>query len=185
VIVGGFLRPGYSHYYNSISELTVAGSKHLLVLTILFFIYNISLILIGIAPAKAVNTKLPKSTLRLIGLMGLLGVLMYFFPQDPRGAAVTTAGTMHIILAGLLSLLTIVVTILAGFVLRDVERKKLAVVSWILAAIIIITGGITAISVTGSWRSTGLWERLTIGTFLVWLPWFAIYLKRIIKTDYI
>lgn len=185
VVIGGFLRHGYSHYYNSISELAVAGSKPIVIVVVLFFIYNISLILIGVGPAKAVHNSLAKTTLRLVGLIGLLGAMMYFFPQDPRGTEMTTAGTIHFILAGLLSLLTIAVAVLAGFVFRKVDRNKLARISWILAAGIAFTGGLTATGVAQGWQPVGLLERLTIGTFLAWLAWFTLNLKSVMKNDYI
>lgn len=185
VIIGGAMTPGYSHYYNSVSELTVAGQKLIPGVVILFVIYNVALILIGIQPAKVVNSILPKTALRLIGMIGLLGILTLIFRQDPRGSAATLAGTLHIIMAGLLSLATIAAAVLGGFVFRQVKKPNLATASWIFTGIIFVTGIITAVSLGGRWASLGLWERLTIGSFLAWLPWFALSLKGIIKKDYI
>ncbi len=45
VVIGGALRGDYNPFYNSISELLIPGSPNLLVLSILFAIYNVSLIL--------------------------------------------------------------------------------------------------------------------------------------------
>ncbi|MFA6553817.1 MAG: DUF998 domain-containing protein [Patescibacteria group bacterium] len=185
VVVGGFLRPGYSHYHNTINELTVAGSEPLVIIIVLFFLYNIGLILIGIGPGKAVHTKLVKTTLRIVGLMGLFGGLMYFFPQDPRNAEATTAGTIHIVMAGVLSLLTITAAVIAGFGLRLAQQKKLASVSWGLATGILITGGLTALAVAQGWQYVGLWERFTIGMFLAWLVWFTLNVKRILYHEFI
>jgi hypothetical membrane protein len=48
VIVGGFFIEGYSHMYNSISELTAANVPRVPITYTLFALYNFSLIVFGI-----------------------------------------------------------------------------------------------------------------------------------------
>ncbi len=179
VVIGGILRHGYSHSYNSISELTVAGSKPLVVLFVLFGLYNLGLILLGLGPSRMVRSKRVRTTLWLVGLIGLFGGLMLVFPQDPRHAVATTGGTLHIGLASLVSLLTIAAAILGGFSFHQVEHVNMARISWALALTIVITGGLTALGVGQGWQTVGVWERLTIGAFLGWLVWFTLKVKWI------
>jgi hypothetical protein len=56
---------------------------------------------------------------------GILGVLMnLFFPQDPGGPPVTVAGTVHIALAGVLSLGTMLAILCTGLWLRQVPGLR-------------------------------------------------------------
>lgn len=185
VILGGFLRDGYSHMYNTISELTVAGSKPFVVVIVLFAFYNLGLILLGIGPSRMVQSKLVKVTLWMVGLIGLFGGLMLIFPQDPRGVAATTPGIIHIILAGLTSLLTIAGAVLGGFSFYKVEHLNMARISWGLAACILVTGGLTALGVSQGWQNAGLLERITVGIFLAWLVWYTLKVKWIMYYEII
>jgi hypothetical protein len=64
-------------------------------------------------------------------------------------------------------------------------KKKLATFSWSLGLIILITGGLATLAVAQEWQSVGLWERLAIGTFFVWLAWFSLKLKWIVYYEII
>ena len=95
VFIGGALRGDYNPFYNSISELLIPGSPNLLLLSILFAIYNVSLILFiyGIfQDPELAKSKTLKAAVVMIALIGILGLLFIFFPQDPRGAPTTLAG---------------------------------------------------------------------------------------------
>lgn len=98
-----------------------------MVLSILFTIYNVSLILFSYGifqDPELAKGKTLKAVAVMIALIGILGLLFIFFSQDPRGAPATLAGTIHLILAGITSLLTILAVFLAGFSFRKERKNK-------------------------------------------------------------
>ena len=122
VILGGFIMPDYSHAYNTISELTGAGFPDILILDFLFALYNVLLVAFavgGLVFFQPVKVRLARILFALLLAAGLIGLLFSFFPQDMRGAPPTTAGKIHIILAGIISPVTVASAILAGFTFKS------------------------------------------------------------------
>lgn len=183
VIVGGSIRNDYSFLYNTISELTLANAPNLMLMSALFAIYNISIFIFGLGAFLDKNidkSKKFKVANLLIALVGLLGVLLLFFPQDPRTAVVTFTGTMHIALAGITSLFTLVSVILIGINFRKVKEWKLfSTYSIISFIVILVSGGMAALSVAINSGYGGLFERITIFAFMVWV---MVYSYLILKT---
>lgn len=92
------------------------------------------------------------------------------FPQDPGGTPATFAGTMHLIMAGVASLGTMVGIVFLAFWFRNFSTLKHYVTySWISVAIIFISGGLSAAAMANHHPLFGLIERVTIGTFILWL----------------
>ncbi|OPX58911.1 MAG: hypothetical protein A4E25_01429 [Methanobacterium sp. PtaB.Bin024] len=153
-----------------------------MVLSILFAIYNVSLILFSYGifqDPKLAKGKTLKVATVMIALIGILGLLFIFFPQDPRGAPATLAGTIHLILAGITSPLTILAVFLAGFSFRKERKNKpFAWYSYLSVLVILISGGMTAASIANNSLYGGLLERITIFTFLVWVMVFSYLLLR-------
>ncbi len=183
VIVGGSLRSDYSFLYNTISELSMANAPNLLLMSVLFGIYNISLFIFGLGAFmddKIDKSKKFKVANLMIAIVGLLGLLLIFFPQDPRNIAFTFTGTIHIALAGITSLLTLISVLLMGINFRKVnEMKSFAIYSIISFLVILISGGMAAMSVANNSPYGGLFERITIFTFMIWT---IVYAYLIIKT---
>ena len=181
VIIGGALRGDYNPVYNSISELIMVGSPNLLFLNILFGIYNFLLLLFGWGILS--DPKLPKNwSLNLasviIVILGFLGILFIFFPQDPRGTTATLSGTIHLILAGLSSPLSILAVFLAGFSFREnPENKAFVWYSYLSVLLILISGGMTATLIANNSPYGALFERITIFTFLIWVMVFSYLLS--------
>lgn len=188
VLMGSALRGDYNLFYNSISELLIPGSPNLLLLSILFGIYNASLVLFSwglFQDPELTNGKSLKIAAVMIALIGILGLLFIFFPQDPRGAPATLAGNIHLVLAGITSPLTILTVFLAGFSFRKEGKNKSFVwYSYLSVLLILISGGMTAASITGNSPYGGLLERITIFTFLVWVMVFSYLLLARKITDY-
>ncbi|HSM23472.1 MAG TPA: DUF998 domain-containing protein [Anaerolineaceae bacterium] len=175
VVLGGILRPGYSHVTESVSELVAAGAANKPLLSSLFIIYNLlcSIFAIGLfqqvknSTNRKVSGTLGAISLLIVGFIGLL--LELFFPQDPGGPAVTLAGTMHIILAGVAALGTMIAIVGTGLWLRNVRAMKYyTVYSLVIFAIIFISGGSTPI-LGLDYPFFGILERITIGSFIIWL----------------
>lgn len=170
VIIGGFLIKDYSHIYNSISELTASNVQKVPIIFVLFFLYNLTLIVFGVGLTKTASTLKAKTASWMLVVVGILGMGMLVYVQDPRHLAMTFGGTIHLVLAGLSSLLTMISIVLFGFSIKnDIIMKKFAIYSFISFGIIFITGGITAMSVANDLSFGGLFERITIGTFIQWV----------------
>lgn len=183
VVLGGILRPGYSHISQFVSELIAAGAPNKSLLDPLFALYNLLTIAFGaglVMTVRAASETRGKvsGTLGALVLVaeGIFGFVTVFFPQDPVGAPITSTGTMHIVLAGLSSLTTMLSMLLMGLWFRKQPGlQSYGLYSFISVVVVFVFGGLAA--VTGANRNLilGIMERLTIGGFLQWL--FVIALK--------
>lgn len=176
VILGGLIRPGYSHVVEAISELVADGAPNRPLLSTLFLGYNILLGLFGLGLFLKANHQTDKRTVGIIGsitlfLVGLAGVLMELaFPQDAGGIATTFAGSMHLVMAGIASLGTMLAVLTMGLWFRDIpELKHYMTYSFLSVAIIFVSGGFTAMAMANKYHYFGVIERITIGTFILWL----------------
>jgi hypothetical protein len=184
VILGGLLRPGYSHVAHTISELIAAGAPNTTLLNPLFTLYDILLAAFGVGLLLTVRAHPEQRGARSGSLgafalivSGLLGVLMnLFFPQDPGGPPVTLTGTVHVVLAGVLSLGTMLAILCTGLWLRQAPGSR-AYWCYSLASLaaIFISGGLGAAAIATSSPYLGLVERVTIGAFIQWV--FVMALK--------
>ena len=166
VVVGGIITPGYSHMGNAVSDLMSAGAPNKGLMDPWFLAYNLLMIGFGL--------KLPTKHGRLLAATGVLGfVLTAFFPVDPHGAPMTTAGKLHIAISGVISFLTIASILLVGW--SEAALKRYSVVS---AIFVFATGGLAAYMVATASPIFGLCERLTIGGFLQWVLVIALYHVR-------
>jgi len=183
VILGGLIRPGYSHLFEAISELVADGAPNRSLLSSSFLLYNTLLSLFGIGLFLKANSRSrgrisgSLGSLALTLLVGVAGILMELaFPQDPGGIPTTFVGTMHIVMASVASLGTMVAVSMLGLWFRNMaELKGYSTYSLISVAIIFISGGLTAAALAKGYPLFGLLERITIGTFIVWM--FMVGLK--------
>jgi hypothetical protein len=105
----------------------------------------------------------------------MLGVLMNrFFPQDSGGPPVMVSGTVHGVLAGVLSLGTMLAMLCTGLWLRHISGlHAYRIYSLTSLHLVFVFGGLGAIATHSPYL--GLVERVTIGAFLQWF--FVIALK--------
>jgi len=173
VLIGGFLRSDYSHVYNAISELIMTDAPNKLLLDLMFTFYNLGLAILGFGMfyyLESPRTNRMKSASLMLGVIGVLGLVMFFFSQDPRGGAVTLEGIIHIVLAGIMSLLTIIAVFVAGFSFGgEPKLKGLKSYSLLSGVIIVVSGGLTAAFTANGSSYMGVFERLVIGTFIIWV----------------
>jgi len=177
VVIGGSLRPGYSHISRFVSELIVSGAPNKHALDALFAAYNALTVAFGWALVLLVSSTEPTDggSIGTIGAIiliieGIIGVAILFFPQDPVGAKATTTGTTHIVLAGLSSLATILAILFIGLWLgRDPTLRGYASYSFITVAFIFTSGGVAAATAAARSPLLGLTERLPIAGFLQWM----------------
>ena len=176
VLLGGWLRPGYSHISMAISELVADDAPNRSLLSSSFLLYNVLLSIFGIGLWFQANKQLQGRLSGLIGslalvLVGVAGILMELvFAQEPGGTATTFAGTMHFVMAGIASLGTMVAVLGIGLWFRNYpEMKGYVLYSIISVLIIFISGGSSAMAMANHSPVFGLIERITIFTFTLWI----------------
>lgn len=180
-IVGAALRSDYSHTVNAISELISNGAPNKAILDVVFNIYNVLLLAFAIGAYSALK-KSPRICRVAMGLLIGIQVLSFswgFFPMDPMGAEATFAGTMHNILGGVVALATIIMPLLMGLGLQRADGfQSYARYSFISSAIIFVSGLTGVILASQGVQLFGLFERITIGTYEVWIFVTAIMFLR-------
>lgn len=183
VFIGGALRHDYSALYNSISELSMTNAPNKLLLDVLFGIYNLFMIIFGLGAyldTKINSKKYNAATIMLI-VIGILGLMVLVFTQDPRGAPETLNGILHIVLSGITAALTIISVILVGLSFKSfINMKLFSWYSYITGTLIFIFGGAGAASIANNSPIGGLFERITIFLFMIWV----IILSYILLKEY-
>jgi hypothetical protein len=183
VIVGGILRPGYSHIARYVSELIESGAPNKALLDPLFALYNVLTIAFGVGLFLYVKA-IPQSRRKMLGIVGALiliaegifGFVTVFFPQDPIGSPATATGNMHIVLASLSSLTTMLAMLFLGLWFRIIPAlRSYGLYSFISLGVVFISGGIAASTIAHPGPVNGLIERVTIFGFIQWL--FVIALR--------
>lgn len=177
VVLGGAMWPGYSHVSRFVSDLIGVGAPNAWLLDPLFGLYNLLVLGFGLGmylavpPAVNPRKRLWTAAAGVLLLQGLFGTLTLFFPEDPVGKHMTMTGTMHIVMAGLSSITTMVCMLLLGLWFRGREAtRRMALYSFISVGFVFVTGGLTgALGFAAHSPVAGLLERLTIGGFLQWL----------------
>jgi len=185
VVIGGFLsEKGYSHLNNAISELPYFVPKNDFVyLSKLTTIYAIALIffsIIAFIDLKNYKSKLCRIAFLLLLFNSVSGIMMVFFPMDERGTQTTILGVGHLVLAGLCAIFSILTPLFAGIGFKNIPKfKHLAVYSIISSIIIFVSGGITAAGAANEFKYFGIVERITIGTYIIWILVISIQMLHI------
>ncbi len=164
-ILGGLMRPGYSHIQNTVSELFSPGSPNKPFLDILHSVFAAFLILFGIGLLLFFQRtdqlkRLGQTGASFFILMGCISMLTAtIFPQDPWGSPVTFAGNMHQILSGMVGLLSVLSMVLIGsWFIRTKISPRFGVYTFATIGLVVVTAGLFAVSTGGPWM--GLAERI-------------------------
>lgn len=179
VIVGGALIPNYSHINQAISEIDpLINHNYKILIVILFGLYNVLALIYGIMQYLLFNNNgtICKIQSLSITIISLAGLSMYFFPMDIVGSEATAVGIIHLVLAGIMAPLTILSCILGFWVFK--KNKKMRVYSLITGIIIFICGGTAAFFAANALPGMGLFERITIGSYIIWLFLTSLYYMK-------
>lgn len=169
-LLGGLLDPGYSHMRNAISELTASDAPNVGVLAPIFVAYNLALVGFAFAVLRAsVGGSLFRVAAWLFAAAAVSGIgQVTVFRMDSVGTAATTAGTIHLVLAGVSSIITLASAVLYGVAFRrDGAFRTLSTYSFATAGLLVLSAPAAVISIGTD--VMGLFERLTIGVFLAWV----------------
>lgn len=185
VVLGGIITPDYSHAAQAISELIAAGAPRKALLDALFILYNGLVIAFGIGMSVSLRGNGRRATLAgalTLTALGVFGVVMtLFFPMDLRGTPMTLTGTVHIVLAGAMSFLSILTILASGIGFRAIPKlASLRPYSLATVLVVLVTGGLAAAGAASESPHMGVYERLTIGAFLQWILVVAL---RVIAMD--
>ena len=185
-VIGGLITPNYNYIEQPISDLTQAGSTYLFGSVILFIAAILALIFgIGIISHYKFNV----NKMIFIGGVSLIIIAFFnsltgtIFPQDPRdGSVATFAGNMHLILVGIVVVLTFIALILIGIgFYRHRQWKSFRNFSLISLGIMLIFGGIlTPYIISNNIELLGLVERVVAYVFQIW----SVILAYKLITDY-
>lgn len=172
-VLGGALRPGYSHISDTISELFSPGSPNKPLLDAFHTVFALLLIAFGIGLLLFVLRRGQRLLLGSLGAalyiaMGGVSVLTATtFPQDPWGTPPTFQGQMHINLTGVVGLLSIASILLLGFWFRQVELfPGFSTYSFITVGLAVLTAAVFFLTV-GS-PIMGLNERIAALVGFTW-----------------
>jgi hypothetical protein len=171
VIWGGTLIPTYSHVAEPISGLVQSGRQGTEGIQGLFAVYNAMVIWFG---CTGISLKLSQrywtSAFGFVVMTGLLGLAMWPFPMDPMGNQPTAGGVIHILLAGFSSLASMAAIGFSIFAWKAAPQGiGPAIFSGACLVVVFVSGAMAAIGVAVGWHAVGVYERVTIGTFLTWM----------------
>lgn len=180
VIIGGWLTPGYSHLHQPVSALFEAGAPLALPVSTAFVSYNLLLIAFGFGLLAAFRSGalFMRLAAAAIILNGVFGLVIELAPMDPLGADATIAGTLHLVLAGLL---VVSCTAAMAFNLRGWTGRRarpLIAVTLVLLVVMLATGALAAMAAAQAWPLLGLYQRFTIGSYLLWVFMVAFAVLR-------
>ena len=174
----------YSSASQTVSELSAVGAPTRHVWVLLAIPYTVLVAAFGLGVwAAAPRARVLRVVGGLITVYGLLGIAWPFAPMHLREALAAGGGslsdTMHIVLAAA----TVVLMMIAIGLAAAAFRRRFRIYSIATMAALFVFGGLTGID--GPRISKGLdtplvgvWERLSIGAFLLWVVVLAVVLLR-------
>ena len=183
-VLGGALRPGYSHISDSVSELLSPGAPNRLLITMIDLAYGLLHVLFGIGVLQFIWGSEHNSLVGSIGGWMIIGtgvaiVGTAIFPQDAVGTPATIPGKIHLALVfGALLPFSFLSTLLIGIWSRRAGISPgFALYTFISFGAMILLGGAGA-SMAGT-RFMGLGERISAIVIHQWLFTFALKLLLI------
>lgn len=146
-VVGGALRPGYSHLSESVSELLSPGAPNKSLLDVFNFTFALAYTIFGVGVLQFVlgnehNALIGRIGAGLIIAVGLASIGSAIFPQDATGTELTVPGILHMVFVfGVQIPGAILSTLLVGiWFKRTGIFPGFTVYSYVSAGIIVLSG---------------------------------------------
>jgi hypothetical protein len=173
-VLGGVLRPEYSHISNSVSELLSPGAPNRQLLMTIQTFYALLHIVFGFGVLRFVRGAANDQLTGRIGAwliigLGVVTIGTVLFPQDAEGTPATMAGLVHKILVfGGLIPFSILSTLLFGLWLKRAGLfPGFDVYSLVTVGAIVVMGGLGGATVETQYA--GLVERIAAIVTQQWL----------------
>lgn len=184
-ILGGELRSGYSHLADTMSELFSPGSPNRVLLSGLYALFGVLLSVFGYGLLRFVQDvgrvrRVGESGAVAFILVGVLSILSAtLFPQDAWGSTPTLQGQLHIVLHGIISILSFIYMVLFGlwFQRTGISRSFFAY-SMVSVLLAVIAAGWFIVSYAGPLM--GLSERIAA---LVGFQWTIVLAIKVLRSD--
>jgi hypothetical protein len=168
-ILGGFLRPDYSHIRDDISSLTAVGAPKKRIFDSFLITSSVLLFVFFLGLPWGINTGQGLSVGQILFIIsGFLGVLVaLFFPLDEGGEIISYRGKAHLGLVFGSGFLLIIGKVVLWFELAGVAVwQTFAVYSLFSAIAALILMIISGVLIKSAYR--GVLERLGVSTFMVY-----------------
>lgn len=172
-IIGGLLLPEYSHIKDSVCDLLRTGAPNKALLDTLMIISNLLTILgcygVIVTHKKNMNRLVNAGVILMLvaGVLSFLSSKVFILPTQDE---MTISGIIHITIVGVSALITMVVTLLIGFVIHKHEGWKFfKIYSIITFLVIFISGGLSPVIAAKGIPLMGLFERLAVGAYFQWV----------------
>lgn len=182
-VLGGALRPGYSHVSNSVSELLSPGAPNKAGLVVIQVLYALLHVLFGLGVLEEVRHN-DGAVIGAIGAwtivaIGFATVGTAIFPQDDESTPATRAGQIHKALVfGILVPAAIASTLLLGLWSRQAPiGGGFDMYSFVTVGAIVLMGAIGGATVKT--RFAGLSERIAALVTHQWL--FVLALRLLMR----
>jgi len=183
LLVGNILDPTYSQIGKTVSELIQQGAPNRDLLNTIFIVYNLLLIPFAIGMFYGLRNGWARNLIfAALVINGVLGVAWtLFFPLDVGGKSVSLTGQLHLIVGALVVPLIFALELAFWRSAKaDSRWKGYGKFSLAIFAVTLIFGFATVVLVNSDFR--GLLERITTGSFLLWVEVLAIKLYILVSS---
>jgi hypothetical protein len=161
-------------------------SSNKAILDVIFNIYGALLLAFAIG-GYIVLKNAPRLCRFAMGIFIGIQILSFswgFFPVDPIGAESTFAGTMHNVFGGVVALASIVMPLLMGLGLRRSDDFHGYAIYSLISSVTIFVSGLSGVILAGQgFHVFGFFERITIGTYKVWIFVTALNMLRLMQME--
>lgn len=173
-VLGGALRPDYSHISNSVSELLSPGAPNKPLLMTIQTIYALLHIIFGFGVLRFIQGDAKDQLIGQVGAwliiaLGVATIGTVIFPQDAEGATATMAGQVHKVLVfGGLIPFSILSTLFIGLWLKRAALfPGFDVYSFVTVGAIVVMGAVGGATVETEFA--GVVERIAAIVTQQWL----------------
>lgn len=169
-VLGALMWEGYDSIYQPVSELSAIGAPSQTLMLVLGLPYSILVIVFGVGVWLADG----KRTLRLVAALlvgyGVLCLMAPLTPMHQRGVAWTLTDTLHVVFAAGDVLFILLILIFGAISFGEYFR--------LYSIVTILVGIVSGILLGFDPLRFGLWERINIYSFMLWVAVFALALWR-------
>ena len=171
---------GYSSASQAVSELSAIGAPTRPLWIVLGFAYTVLVVAFGLGVRRSArdNRRLTIAADAILAF-GAMGLLWFFAPMHLRGAERTPSDTMHIALA-MLSIVLMMAAMGFGAAALGGRFRAYSLASLTMFVALGIPTAVDGVRLARNLPTPwlGVWERLEIGVFLLWIAVLAVALLR-------